>query len=169
MFKTGWAVKIPLRSCSIEDALEYVWQSFNISSDLFIYFSLKKILKLLFTLLHCVDWPGKSSRFPRQPGVVSSDLFQNSTVLFDSASVYRFKSLGLFWVIQYLLTYFGVFWMKNSYLLQLRSIRRHISSQPANGSSALMLQCFQGRSGCLVNDFVTLGLSLPLIQTSWKM
>lgn len=24
MFKTGWAVKIPLRSCSIEDALEYV-------------------------------------------------------------------------------------------------------------------------------------------------
>ena len=72
MFKTGWAVMIPLRSCSIEDALEYVWQSFNISSDLFIYFSLKKILKLLFTLLHCVDWPGKSSRFPP----VSQALYQ---------------------------------------------------------------------------------------------
>lgn len=24
----------------------------------------KKKLKLLYTLLHCVDWPGKSSRFP---------------------------------------------------------------------------------------------------------
>ena len=73
MFKTGWAVKIPLRSCSIEDALEYVWQSFNISSDLFICFSLKKKkLKPLFTLLHCVDWPGKSSRFP----LVSQALYQ---------------------------------------------------------------------------------------------
>lgn len=49
----------------------------------------KKILKVLFTPLHFVDWQGKSFTDLRsQPGFVSSDLFQNSTVLFDPASVY---------------------------------------------------------------------------------